>query len=80
VHGALVRLLSDQAVSGSSATVLETIRLVRPAAADLPGPIGGAQIPVALPVLRVDEAFDEPVTLRGPNLPARVRPFIGKLN
>ena len=54
-------------------------QLPRPVAAGLPGH-GGVPIPVALPVSRVDEAFDEPGTLRGPKLAAHVRPSIGELN
>jgi NAD(P)H-dependent FMN reductase len=38
--------------------------------------MGGVPIPVALPVSRVDEAFDEPGTLRDSKLAARVEPFI----
>ena len=34
---------------------------------------------LALPVSRVDEAFDELGTLRDPKLAARVRPFIDEL-
>jgi NAD(P)H-dependent FMN reductase len=41
--------------------------------------MGGVPIPVALPVSRVDEAFDEPGTLRDPKLAARVGPFIDEL-
>jgi hypothetical protein len=41
--------------------------------------MGGVPIPVALPVSRVDEAFDEPGTLRDPQLAARFRPFIEEL-
>jgi hypothetical protein len=41
--------------------------------------MGGVPIPVALPVSRVDKAFDEPGTLRDPKLAARVRPFIDEL-
>ena len=53
-------------------------QLPRPAAAGRTGH-GGVPIPVALPVSRVDEAFDEPRTLRDPKLAARVRPFIDEL-
>ncbi len=41
---------------------------------------GRVPIPVTLPVLRTDEAFDEPGTLRRPKLAARVRPSMGELN
>jgi NAD(P)H-dependent FMN reductase len=41
--------------------------------------MGGVPIPVALPVSRVDEAFDQPGSLRDPKLAARVRPFIDEL-
>jgi hypothetical protein len=39
--------------------------------------MGGVPIPVVLPVSRVDEAFDEPGTLRDPKLAARVG-FVAK--
>jgi hypothetical protein len=41
--------------------------------------MGGASIPVALPVCRVNEAFDEPSTLRDSRMAARVMPFINEL-
>jgi hypothetical protein len=41
--------------------------------------LGGVPIPVALPVSQVNEAFDEPGTLRDPKLAARVEPFIDEL-
>src|SRR6516165_963926 len=41
--------------------------------------MGGVPIPVALPVSRVNESFDEPGTLLDPKLAARVRPFIDEL-
>jgi NAD(P)H-dependent FMN reductase len=41
--------------------------------------MGGVPIPVALPISRVDEAFDEPGTLRDPKLAARVGPFLDEL-
>jgi hypothetical protein len=39
----------------------------------------GVPSPVVLPVSRIDEAFDEPGTLRDPKRAARVRPFIDEL-
>jgi hypothetical protein len=47
-------------------------------AAGFPGH-GGVPIPVALPISRVDKTFDEPGTLRDPQLAARFRPFIDEL-
>jgi hypothetical protein len=41
--------------------------------------MGSVPIPVALPVSRVDEAFDEAGTLRDPKLADRVGPFIDEL-
>ena len=41
--------------------------------------MGGVPIPVAFPVSRVDEAFDEPGALRDPKLAARVGPFLDEL-
>jgi NAD(P)H-dependent FMN reductase len=41
--------------------------------------MGGVPIPVALPISRVDKAFDEPGTLRDPQLAARFRSFIDEL-
>ena len=42
--------------------------------------MGGVPIRLALPVSRVDEAFDEPGTFRDPKLAARVRPFIDEVD
>jgi hypothetical protein len=41
--------------------------------------MGGVPIPVALPVSRVNESFDEPGTLLDPKLAAGVGPFIEEL-
>jgi NAD(P)H-dependent FMN reductase len=41
--------------------------------------MGGLPIPDALPVSRVDEAFDERGNLRDPKLGARAEPFLGEL-
>src|SRR5262249_4840957 len=41
--------------------------------------MGGVPIPVALPISRVDEAFDEPGGLRDAKLAARVGPFLDEL-
>jgi NAD(P)H-dependent FMN reductase len=41
--------------------------------------MGGVPIPVALPVSRVDDAFDEPGGLRDAKVAARVEPFLDEL-
>jgi hypothetical protein len=41
---------------------------------------GRVPIPVVLPVLRIDQAFDRPGKLPRPKLAARVRPSVGELN
>jgi NAD(P)H-dependent FMN reductase len=41
--------------------------------------LGGVPIPMALPVSRVDEAFDEGGGVRDPRLEARVGPFLDEL-
>jgi NAD(P)H-dependent FMN reductase len=41
--------------------------------------MGGVPIPVSLPVSRVNDAFDEPGTVRDPKLAAGVEPFIDEL-